>query len=338
MSKKQVIGTIVAGLVFVFVCVSSVMTKLVSEKYVKDTSESMMGMGALLGDNTGISLPVTPYVGVVKVEGTIMDTSEQSSSLFQTVGYDHQKTMDYIQQMIEDETNNKGILLYVNSPGGTVYHSDELYLKLKEYKDTGRPVWTYMAQQACSGGYYISMASDKIIANRNCWTGSIGVITSLTNLSGLYKKLGIKEENIVSGPNKAMGSAGTPITKEHREILQSMVDEAYGQFLGIVAKGRKISEDKLRPIADGRIYTAKQALDVGLIDKIGEYEATKDDFMETIEGDVTMYEPEEGPMDIFSSLFSMYKNAAPQSDAEVIQELIEKEGNGVPMYYAEPRK
>ena len=108
-----------------------------------------------------------------------------------------------------------------------------------EYKEvTGRPIWAYFASQACSGGYYIGMAADKVYANRNCWTGSIGVIVSLMNCRDLYDKLGIKEIDITSGANKAMGSSGLDLTQEQYDILQSLVDEAYDQFVGIVSTGR----------------------------------------------------------------------------------------------------
>ena len=129
-----------------------------------------------------------------------------------------------------------------------------------EYKEeTGRPIWAYFGSQACSGGYYVAMAADKIYANRNGWTGSIGVIISLLNCEGLYEKLGIEEINVTSGANKSMGSAGEELTEEQREILQSLVDESYDQFVGIVSKGRKMKEDKVRELADGRLYSALQA-------------------------------------------------------------------------------
>lgn len=214
MNKKQLIGLIVAGVVFVFVCSSSVLVNTVSKR---------LGTSLNLSDSES-SLPLTPYIGVVSVEGTIMDSNSTTS--FLSNGYNHKETLKLIEDM-KNSASNKGILLYVNSPGGGVYESDELYLKLKEYKEeTGRPVWTYMSNQACSGGYYISMASDKVFSNRNAWTGSIGVIISLTNLKGLYDNLGIKGIYITSGRNKAMGAADLELTDEQRDILQSLVDEA----------------------------------------------------------------------------------------------------------------
>lgn len=281
-------------------------------------------------------MPDKDFIGVVKVEGTIKDGSNTNSIFQNSQSYNHKQTLQYIDSMIESK-NNKGIILFVNSPGGGVYESDEIYLKLKEYKEKkGCPIWVYMASQACSGGYYISMASDKIYANRNTWTGSIGVIVSLTNLKGLYDTLGIKEVDITSGPNKAMGSQGVEMTDEQRKIMQSLVDEAYEQFAGVVAEGRKLDIDKVKPIADGRIYSAKQALDLGLIDNIDTYENMKQDMLDTVGKDVEIFTPE-SKSNIFSSLFEKAENLSPKSDAQVISEYFEKEGSGGLMYYAKTK-
>ena len=235
-------------------------------------------------------------------------------------------------------SSNEGILLYVNSPGGGVYESDELYLKLKEYKEaTGRPIWTYMGSQACSGGYYIAMQSDRVVANRNAWTGSIGVIITLTNLSELYDKLGIETIYYTSGKNKAMGAADAKVTDEQNEIFQSLVDESYEQFVEIVAEGRGMNVKKVKPIADGRIYTAKQALELNLIDSIDSYENTVKNFKDSIGRTVSIYSPKSSDF-TFSSLFSMLSPREKKSDAEIMAEFLKNEGNGVPMYYAEPGK
>ena len=126
------------------------------------------------------------------------------------------------------------------------------------------------------------MAADEIYANRNCWTGSIGVIVSLSNMQGLYEKLGIEEINITSGRNKAMGSAGEELTEEQRNILQSLVDEAYQQFVDIIVAGRGLSESRVKELGDGRIYTAKQALDAKLIDGI----CTQDEYYDKVLAEV----------------------------------------------------
>lgn len=200
------------------------------------------------------------HIAVLYIEGTIGDSDEN---------YNQQYILENIDSMIENDSN-EGLMLYVDTPGGGVYESDEVYLKIREYqKETKRPVYAYFASQATSGGYYISAPSDKILANRNCWTGSIGVtMGTIYDISGLLEKYGIKSESITSGPNKAMGSLTEPMTDQQREIWQSMVDEAYDQFVGIVADGRKLDESYVRSIADGRIYTAKQAKANKLVDDV----------------------------------------------------------------------
>lgn len=209
-----------------------------------------------------------PYIAALYVEGTIM--SGQSDSFGFPVGYQHQWTLDKLDSLMVDE-NNRGILLFIDSPGGGVYESDELYLKLKDYRYyTERPVYAVMGSMAASGGYYIAAAADEIIANRNTWTGSIGVtIGTLYDISEFLDRYGVKTVTITSGDNKAMGSVVEPLTTEQQAIFQSLVDEAYDQFVGIIADERGMELQEVIPLADGRIYTATQALEAGLIDYIG---------------------------------------------------------------------
>lgn len=200
------------------------------------------------------------YIGILNIHGEIGESSGE---------YNQEWLLARIKDMTED-SENKGIMLDVDTPGGAVFETDELYLALLDYKEaTHRPVYTYMEGMATSGGYYISMASDKIFANRNCWTGSIGVtIGSVYDVSELLDRIGVKTVTITSGKNKAMGSAVNPLTKEQKDIYQSLVDEAYEQFVDIVAKGRGMTSSEVKPLADGRIYTAAQAKNLGLIDGI----------------------------------------------------------------------
>ena len=209
-----------------------------------------------------------PYIAKIYVEGTIM--AGQTDSFGLPAGYQHDWTLEKIDELIDD-TDNRGLIIFVDSPGGGVYESDELYLKLKEYKEkTDRPVYSAMGSMAASGGYYISAAADKIVANRNTWTGSIGVtIGTIYDISGMLEKYGVKTQTITAGKNKAMGSFTQPMTEEQRAIFQSLVDDAYDQFTGIISEERGIDIAKVRELADGRVYTAKQALDLGLVDAIG---------------------------------------------------------------------
>ena len=212
------------------------------------------------GEMSGAADVNGDHIGVLYVEGTIGEDSGTYSQAY---------AMDAVQGMMEN-SDNRGLMLFVNTPGGGVYESDELYLKIREYQETtGRPVYAYFASQATSGGYYISASADKIVANRNCWTGSIGVtIGTLYDISGLLERYGIQTETITSGANKAMGDITAPMTEEQKAIFQSLVDEAYVQFVSIVADGRGLSEEYVRSISDGRIYTAQQAKQIDLVDDV----------------------------------------------------------------------
>jgi len=231
---------------------------------------AILSVSGILGGNA----PVGDYVAVLDIDGEIEESS--GSILSGTSSYNHEWMMDEVKSL-EKDGRNKGILLRINTPGGSAYLSDEMYTRLMEYrKKTGRPVYTYMESEACSGGYYIASASSRIYANRNTWTGSIGVTTgTMYNIKGLLNKLGITATTITSGRNKAMGSSTEKLTSEQREIIQSLIDEAYDQFVGVVAKGRGMSVKKVKKIADGRVYTARQAKRLGLIDGIMTEEQAK---------------------------------------------------------------
>ena len=337
MKKKQVIGIVIAAASIILTGIIGIISNVVANNMSSDveTNSQTSSFFELFSDiNEDLVLPIEDFVGVVNVVGEI-GPSEQDSIWTETLEYDHDLNIKFVDAMMHAE-NNKGILLYVNSPGGTVYESDELYLKLMQYKSiTGRPIWAYFASEACSGGYYISMAADKIYANRNCLTGSIGVIMSMLNAEGLYEKIGIEEINIASGDNKAMGSMGSEPTQEQFDILQSIVDESYEQFIDIICEGRGIDKIRVKQLADGRVYTAKQALDNNLIDKIGLYEDFKKDLEEewNLDEYVTYYNPQEEYDDMFTSLFAAISNLVPRNEAEIGEKILNSR-NGVLMYYA----
>ena len=282
--------------------------------------------GAIADDNDPSQVSANfghDYIGVLYVTDTI---DEYGSG-----PYNHQYVLNAIDAMIAD-SENKGMILYVDTPGGSVYASDELYLKIKEYQDTTkRPVYSSMQSMAASGGYYISAPCDKIIANRNCWTGSIGVtMGTFVDISGLLSDLGIKTQTITSGANKAMGSTTEPMTDEQRAIFQSLIDEAYEQFVSIVADGRNMSEEEVRVIADGRIYSAAQALENGLIDAVGTFEEAVGDMISEYKlGDISVesFQPET-KTDLSSLLGILAKQSGKTSitDAEAIEQLIRLNG------------
>lgn len=345
MKKKQWIGIVVAGVVFIAVCATGILSNVVQSKLTEKadtkskTSTSEMLSSIWGSSEENVTLPEEDFVGVLNIVGTIQANSSGNISLSgsDVDQYNHNLYMKYVDEL-EKSKNNKAILLYVNSPGGTVYESDELYLKLMEYKEkTKRPVYAYFGSQACSGAYYISMAADKIYTNRNTWTGSIGVIVSLTNYKKLYDKLGIKEIDITSGKNKSMGSGGLDLTDEQYDILQSLVDEAYDQFAGIVSEGRGIDIAIVKKIADGRIYSAKQAKEKKLVDEIG----TEDELKALIQkenklsDDVVYDTAKSSGSNFLSNLMGSVQKIMPKSDSELAVDIIENKGKGVLMYYAD---
>ena len=264
--QKKVSGWVKALIIFLVVCLGLVGCGVACSNIVK-------GISGPSANNEETYDFRGDYIGVLYLEGTITDGMSGD-------GYDQSWILERIQQMTE-EKNNRGIMLHVNTPGGSAYATSEVYKALLDYKEeTGNPVYVYMGSQATSGGYYVAMAADKIYANPECWTGSIGVVVgTLYDLSGLMEKYGIKATNIVSGANKDMGSTAKPLTDEQLAILQSLVDDSFDRFVQAVVDGRGLSESKVRKLADGRIYTAKQALDGGLIDAIGTLDDALNDMM-----------------------------------------------------------
>lgn len=215
--------------------------------------------------NTSKNLPVThhgSYIAKLYITGTITESGDS---------YNQKWLLDTIDEL-EDDEDNKGIILFIDSPGGGVYEADEAYLRLMEYRKS-KPVYAYMGSLAASGGYYIACASSYVMANRNTLTGSIGVIAGeFLDLTGLMQKYGVKSETIHAGRNKNMGNYNEPVTDEQRQIMQSVADECYEQFTGIVAESRSMSKAAVEELADGRIYTAQQAKRNGLIDAIGTWD------------------------------------------------------------------
>jgi protease-4 len=145
-----------------------------------------------------------------------------------------------------------------------------MHQELMRFKLTGKPIVAIMLDVAASGGYYIACAADEIIACRSTVTGSIGVLMQTMEVTGTMQKIGVRADTIKSGPQKAAGSPFETLTPDQREIFQAVVDDLYGQFITVVAAGRpNLSPDQILKLADGRIYTATQALEYGLIDRIG---------------------------------------------------------------------
>ena len=214
------------------------------------------------------------YVGLVYLTGTIEEKNNE---------YNQDWILNTISKL-KDDKKNLGMVLYIDSPGGSVYQADQVYFALKEYKASGKALEVYMGPLAASGGYYIACAADEIWANRNTLTGSIGVIAGQSfDMTEFLKNLGIKSETIHAGKNKNMMNYNEEFTDEQRQIMQSIADECYEQFCKIVAEERGLTIEKVHELADGRIYSANQAFSNGLIDNIGTLDKAVDNLTTKLE-------------------------------------------------------
>ena len=164
------------------------------------------------------------------------------------------------------------ILFRISSPGGGVSASQEIYEEVRRIRNSGKIIVASMGPMAASGGYYVALAANKIMSSPATVTGSIGVIVGLPNYEGLMKKLGLRFENITSGPRKDSGSPYRKFEADDKKIFQDVVDDLYDQFVNAVSLERGISEERVRELADGRIYSGSQAKELGLVDTLGTYD------------------------------------------------------------------
>lgn len=209
-------------------------------------------------------------VAVLPVEGTI--GSEESTGALAGPAATPQALRDALRQAAEDGSV-KAVILEINSPGGGVTASARMHDEIREFKESSRkPVVVSMGDIAASGGYYVSAPADSIVANPSTLTGSLGVIISLLNYEEAQEKLGLEEVVIKSGEFKDIGSPANELTPEEREIFQNLVDEDYDEFVRVIAEGRNLPEGRVRELADGRIYSGRQAEDLGLVDELGDLE------------------------------------------------------------------
>jgi len=209
---------------------------------------------------------------LLDVSGTLL--SGVNPGIFQKEGDIISRIFYRLEKASEDKLV-KGVILRLDTPGGDVTTSDILYNEILRFrKKTGIPVVGLMMGIAASGGYYIASGCDFIMAHPSTLTGSIGVISIFPNVEDFFSYFGIKVNILKSGEMKDSGSVFKKMTEKEKEVFQQIIDDYYGNFLSVVLKGRKgaISEDDLIKIADGRVYTAKQALKLKLIDQIGYFD------------------------------------------------------------------
>lgn len=243
---------------------------------------------------------------------------------------------DYLAEKLDevlDDDTIKGVILHINSPGGSVYASEKIAKKVEKIKEKNILVYAVMQELAASGGYYISAPCDKIYASNETLTGSIGVIMQSYSLEGLFEEYGVKEQNITTGKMKDAGSLGRDMDKEEKEYLQGLVDSAFTRFIKVVADGRGMSEAEVKKLADGRIYDGSQAVENGLVDEIGDLDQAVADLSKKQKlNDPMVIEKNElaGAFAKYWPAFSTNTNN-PKSDLAILKELMEKEA-GRPMY------
>jgi protease-4 len=233
---------ILLGLVVFGVLLGLFVISLYALAYLSDREESLWG-----GDK----------IAIIEVRGVILDS---------------QPVVERLVKLRKNE-KVKAIVLRIDSPGGGVGPAQEIFSELKKTQKE-KKVLVSMGSVAASGGYYIACAADKILANPGTITGSIGVIVESMNVEELLRKLGLRSMVVKSGKHKDLGSPLRPMTGEEKKLLQGVLDNVHEQFIRAVAEGRKLPVEKVRKLADGRIFSGEQARDLGLVDELGTLEDT----------------------------------------------------------------
>jgi protease-4 len=243
MASKTSVALIVVG-----ACAGLILIGLLATLFAIRT---MSGTGDVGSWNKGL--------GYVEITGTIVDATETVRQL----------------KALEKNPLVKGILLRIDSPGGVVTPSHEIYEEIRRVRDAGTPVIASLGTIAASGGYYVATPANLVVADPQTLTGSIGVIMEFPVVKGAMDKLGIKVEVVKSREHKDIGSPFRDMTPSDRELLQGVVADAYDQFVEIVSTERNIPEEEVRRFADGRVFTGRQAYALGLVDTLGTFEDAK---------------------------------------------------------------
>jgi len=197
-----------------------------------------------------------PKVAVVEIEGIIVDGAAAVRELREHA----------------DNPSIKAVVLRVNSPGGVVAPTQEIFAAIQRARKAGKPVVASLGAVAASGGYYVAVAADRIYANPGTLTGSIGVVMQLANLEGLLKKVGVDYVVVKAGAYKDVGNFARTMSPEERKMLQALLDDVYSQFVEAVSEGRGLEKKDVLAFAEGRIYSGQQALALKMVDELGGFE------------------------------------------------------------------
>lgn len=288
----------------------------------------LFALAALLG---GGDLAAGPAVAVVQVEGVILSGEPPVDPFGTTSGAYSGLIVDHLKQA-EADPSVKAVVLRVDSPGGGVVGSDEIHQQMLAMT---KPVVVSMGDLAASGGYYVAAPADEIFANPNTLTGSIGVISQFIHFGQLLEEYGVDVTTIKSGKFKDEGSPFRAMSEEEIAIWQSIINDAYEDFVQIVVDGREMPLSEVKELADGRVYTGEQALELGLVDQLGNLPDAIQRAAELggIEGEprILKYEP---PFNLFQGLLGLARPADPL--AEVMAMLDREQGPALQYLYVGP--
>ncbi|WP_058307368.1 signal peptide peptidase SppA [Gracilibacillus massiliensis] len=270
MNQKRWIALVVAAGLFL----TSIAFQFFSSMATADLENlfSLEDPGQNFGEKVVATGSGNSKIAVLHLNGVIQDTTP--SSLINTSSYNHKRFLDMLEHAGEDRQVD-GIILRVNTPGGGVVESAEIHDKIIEIQEEyEKPIYISMGNTAASGGYYIAAPANKIVAHNATLTGSIGVIMESFNFAEFADEHGIDFNTIKSGEYKDIMSMSREMTDGEREILQTMIDDMYAEFVDVIVNGRELSEQRVRELGDGRIYTGAQAQEVDLVDELGSLEDT----------------------------------------------------------------
>ena len=276
--NKRLISTVIVVVLVVFSLIKGTITSTSNSK--KDNAELNGYLTEFLQEQSVTKLTLkkgdsSEAIQKISIEGEI--NAEMTNT------YSRGSVLNQIKEA-KNNPNVKAILLSVNSPGGGVYETAELYNALK---NSGKDVYVSMKKTAASGGYYVSTAAKKIFVNTETTTGSLGVIMSYVSAQKFLNDHGIKQETIRSGEQKAVGGLTEDLPESTRKILQEQNKEAYERFVKAIAEGRHLSEDEVKKLADGRTYTGTQAVANKLADKVG----TEDELIDLVKEEKGLSNP-----------------------------------------------
>ena len=303
MNAKRWIALVIAAAVLTVSLLINSVFAMFQNDFASDFAD-MMSMDTQQFDETVIEEgSLNSRIAVLEVNGAIQDTGDAAPFLG-TAGYNHGFFMEQLDQIKEDDSV-KAVMLKVNSPGGGVVESAEIYDKITEIQEeTGKPFYVSMGAMAASGGYYIAAPAEKIFVNKETLTGSIGVIMQSVNYGELAERYGVDFVTIKSGPYKDIMSPTRDMTEEERALLEEMLDDSYQNFVDIIVEGRDMPEEDVLAVADGRIMNGRQAVEANLADDFG-YE---EDVIEQLRNDFDLANAqvfEYGASESWGSLFTV---------------------------------